>query len=131
MEVSVREAIENCFKASKEGSIHFGEVVRQLSSVGVESYFADYRAGKTTYYLPNGESLGLEAQQPGIAVASEFNAEAVRSAISGAQRDEVRYPEFVKLTRGAGCVGYFVWITGRHVTYLGRRGETHVEHFPK
>jgi len=24
-----------------------------------------------------------------------------------------------------------VWITGRHVTYYGRAGETHIEHFPQ
>jgi len=23
-----------------------------------------------------------------------------------------------------------VWIAGRHVTYFGRKGEMHVEHFP-
>jgi hypothetical protein len=40
------------------------------------------------------------------------------------------YPEFLRLSRAAGCVGYVVWLAGRHVTYFGRRGETHVEHFP-
>jgi hypothetical protein len=27
-------------------------------------------------------------------------------------------------------VAYTVWIAGRHVVYLGRRGETHTERFP-
>jgi len=27
----------------------------------------------------------------------------------------------------AGCIADTVWIAGRHVTYLGRKGETHVE----
>ncbi len=30
----------------------------------------------------------------------------------------------------AGCVGYFVQITGRRVIYFGRSGESHVEQFP-
>jgi len=30
----------------------------------------------------------------------------------------------------AGCVGYFVQIMGRCVIYFGRKGESHVEHFP-
>jgi hypothetical protein len=42
----------------------------------------------------------------------------------------VMYPEFKKLSQQAGCVGYTVWIAGRHVTYVGRRGETHIERFP-
>ena len=40
------------------------------------------------------------------------------------------YPEFKRLSMQAGCIGYWVWIAGRHVTYYGRKGETHVEHFP-
>jgi hypothetical protein len=40
------------------------------------------------------------------------------------------YPEFKRLSEQAGCIGYIVWITGRHVTYFGRNGETHVERFP-
>ena len=40
------------------------------------------------------------------------------------------YPEFKKLSQAGGCVGYVVWIAGRHVTYVGRKGETHVEKFP-
>lgn len=40
------------------------------------------------------------------------------------------YPEFKQLSQRAGCVGYTVWIEGRHVVYHGRRGETHVERFP-
>ena len=39
-------------------------------------------------------------------------------------------PEFKKLSQAGGCVGYMVWLAGRHVTYYGRRGETHVELFP-
>ena len=47
-----------------------------------------------------------------------------------AREAEVMYPQFLRLSRAAGCVGYVTWITGRHVTYFGRRGETHVERFP-
>ena len=53
-----------------------------------------------------------------------------RAAILGAQQGKVMYPEFKQLSQQAGCIGYTVWITGRHVTYYGRKGETHVERFP-
>ena len=63
-------------------------------------------------------------------IAREFSASAVQDAVRRAQRGEVFYPEFVKLTAQAGCVGYFVQITGRRVQYFGRDGDVHVELFP-
>ena len=63
-------------------------------------------------------------------IADTFDAEAVRAAIRGAQQGVVMYPEFKHLTCLAGCAGYTVWITGRHVSYFGRKGEMHVERFP-
>ena len=56
--------------------------------------------------------------------------DAVRAGILGAQQGRVLYPEFKRLSQRASCIGYTVWIIGRHVAYLGRRGETHVERFP-
>lgn len=96
----------------------------------MESYFADYRRGETTYYLPTGQSHSVRLHPPAVAIADAFDSGEVIAAIRGSQRGEVQYPEFVRRTMGAGCVGYFVWLAGRHVRYLGRRGEDHVEHFP-
>ena len=56
--------------------------------------------------------------------------DAVRAAILDAQQGRVTYPEFKRLSQRAGCIGYTVWLAGRHVCYLGRKGETHVERFP-
>ncbi|HTR00960.1 MAG TPA: hypothetical protein VMH83_13260, partial [Candidatus Acidoferrum sp.] len=66
----------------------------------------------------------------GQGIADAFSATAVQAAIKGAQQGTVMYPEFKQLSMQAGCTGYTVWIAGRHVTYFGRRGETHIEHFP-
>ena len=60
-----------------------------------------------------------------------FNGEALRAAIRGAQEGRIKFPKFKRLSQEAECVGYHVWITGRHVTYYGRAGETHIEHFPQ
>ncbi len=128
METSARAAILRCAEASKAGEWTFGRVVSTLAGAGVESYWTDYRAGATTYYLTSGEPVTVAFPQPDVATVP-FDADAVRRAIRGAQRDEARYPAFVALTRAAGCVGYDV-CAGRHVVYLGRRGETHVERFP-
>lgn len=124
------QVIEHTFHASNEGRIHFGDVVRQLAEVQVESYHIDYRAGRATYFLADGGTHTLSFAPPAALIPQPFDGDAVRGAIRGAQQGRVMYPEFKQLTQQAGCAGYTVWITGRHVTYYGRQGETHVERFP-
>ena len=130
MNENTRAVIRFIFDASNAGNIHFGEVIGQLKDVQVESYHVDYRSGRTTYYLPDGATLDFGFELPQECIAQEFDGDAVRAAILGAQQGRVMYPEFKKLSQRAGCVAYTVWIAGRHVTYLGRRGETHIERFP-
>jgi uncharacterized protein YbcV (DUF1398 family) len=130
MNENTRAVIQVTFEASNKGQIHFGEVIAQLIGVQVESYHVDYRSGRTTYYLPDGPTLDLGFERPQEAIAEAFDGDAVRAGILGAQQGVVMYPEFKLLSQRAGCIGYTVWIAGRHVTYLGRRGETHVERFP-
>lgn len=131
MNPSVESVIRETFNSSNAGKIHFGQVVSSLLAAGVESYNVDYRACRATYYLPSGETLTLDMEKPAVAIARDFSASAVKAAILGAQRGEVMYPEFKKLSQAAGCVSYTVWLVGRHVTYHGRNGEAHVENFPK
>ena len=130
MNQNTSNVIQTTFEASSAGRIHFGEVIRQLMSVGVESYHVDFRAGRATYYLPDGALLDIPFERAPAGIAEVFDGDAVRAAILGAQQGRVMYPEFKVLSQRAGCAGYTVWIAGRHVTYLGRRGETHVERFP-
>lgn len=130
MNESTRATIQSTFEASNQGTIHFGQVIGQLMGVGVESYHVDYRSGRTTYYLPDGSTADFSFERPQHGIADAFDGDAVRAAIVGAQQGRVMYPEFKTLSQRAGCVAYTVWIAGRHVVYLGRRGETHVERFP-
>lgn len=130
MNESTRAAILATFDASNQGTVHFGQVIGQLVGAGVESYHVDYRCGRTTYYLPDGSTADFSFERPQHGIADAFDGDAVRAAILGAQQGRVMYPEFKKLSQRAGCVGYTVWIAGRHVTYLGRRGEMHIERFP-
>jgi len=130
MQDSTRTAIEATFHASNEGSIHFGQVVAQLMAQQVESYHVDYRTGRATYYLPQGDTLDLHFEAPATTIAQAFDTQGVRNAIAGAQQGRVMYPEFKRLSQEAGCIGYTVWLAGRHVTYYGHQGETHVERFP-
>ena len=130
MNETTRTAIQATFEASNKGQIHFGEVITQLMAAQVESYHVDYRSGRTTYYLHDGATLDFDFDQPQEAIADAFDGNAVRGAILRAQQGCVMYPEFKQLSQRAGCIGYTVWLAGRHVAYLGRRGETHVERFP-
>lgn len=122
--------IRSTFEASNLGTIHFGQVIGQLMGAGVESYHVDYRCGRTTYYMPNGSTADFNFELPKDSIGDAFDGDAVRAAILGAQQGRVMYPEFKPLSQRAGCVAYTVWIEGRHVVYLGRRGETHIERFP-
>ena len=126
----VESLIRRTFQESGDGRIHFGQVVAVLIDAGVESYAVDYRADRATYYLPDGDTLDLALEDAGAVIAQEFSQEALIAAIRGAQRGEVMYPQFKKLSQAAGCIAYTVWLTGRHVSYFGRHGEVHIEHFP-
>ncbi len=127
---TTRQLIERCTSDAHAGTRSFGEIVMQLAQAGIEGYYVDYRAESTTYYLPDGGSHRSVLQLPKVAIADDFAKDKVVQAIRGAQSGAVKYPEFLQLTLQAGCVGYHVWISGRHVVYYGRRGEQHVEMFP-
>jgi uncharacterized protein YbcV (DUF1398 family) len=126
-----RRVVEDCAQRSLAGTIDFGSVVLALGEARIESYFSDYRRGEHTYYAPHGETHAIALPLPDVVIADTFDADAVSQAVRGAQSGAVKYPEFVRRTMAAGCVGYFVWIAGRQVQYFGRRGEVHVELFPQ
>ncbi|MFN4360436.1 MAG: DUF1398 family protein [Hylemonella sp.] len=130
MSPTLQTTIVSTFAASNAGRIHFGQVIGELMAAGVEAYHVDYRAGRSTCYLPDGQTHTLDFEPAGAAVAPTFSAEGMVAAIRGAQAGAVKYPEFKRLSQAAGCASYTVWITGRHVSYYGRQGEVHVERFP-
>lgn len=130
MDAPTHGIIVSTFEASNQGRMHFGDVIGQLMQAQVESYHVDYRAGRATYHLPDGATLDCAFDSPAQGVADTFDVEALRAAIRSAQQGLVMYPQFKQLSQVAGCCGYTVWIAGRHVTYVGRRGETHIERFP-
>jgi len=61
----------------------------------------------------------------------EFSPSEVVAAIRGAQADAIRYPEFVKRSVAAGVIAYWAFLTGKRVIYFGRKGEFHIEEFPR
>jgi uncharacterized protein YbcV (DUF1398 family) len=109
----------------------FPQVVRRLMEIGVESYFVDLAAGRKTYYLADGgvhtEPMMLKPDP----VAGEFSDSELVAAIRGAQADAIRYPEFVKRSTAAGIIAYWAFLEGKKVVYFGRKGQSHIEEFPR
>jgi uncharacterized protein YbcV (DUF1398 family) len=122
--------IHECVTGSLAGRLKFPQVVGKLHAIGVERYHADYTRHEATYYFPDGQSHVEAVDHPPMEIAPKFSQPGVAAAIGRVQRSEIDYIEFLRLTMSAGCVGYFVQITGRQAIYFGRDGEIHVEPFP-
>lgn len=124
------DVIRRCKELSLEGTIAFPEVVRRLHDVGVERYHADFTRDECSYYMPNGESHVMGLGGPREPIAESFDAAEVEAAIRSIQRGEIVYVEFLRRIVAAGCVGYFIQITGGRALYFGRDGDIHIEPFP-
>lgn len=116
---------------TQEGRMTFPQVVGKLVEAGVESYLVDFAAGRKTYYLASGETYAEPMILKLSPVAEEFSADGIVAAIRAAQADTIRYPEFVRQSTAAGVIGYWAFLAGKKVVYFGRKGEMHVEEFPK
>jgi uncharacterized protein YbcV (DUF1398 family) len=123
--------IHETLAKSQAGELIFPEVVRRLLEVGVESYFCDLANGAEVFYMTDGKTHSEKMVLPLMPIAEEFSSSELIAAIRGAQTDTIRYPEFMKRSAAAGVVAYWAFLTGRKVIYFGRKGEIHIEEFPK
>jgi uncharacterized protein YbcV (DUF1398 family) len=117
--------------ATQQGKMTFPQVVKGLLEAGVESYLVDFAAKQKTHYLTDGTTYTVPMILDPGPIAAEFDSTGLVTAIRGAQADTVRYPEFVKRSTAAGVIGYWAFLTGKRVIYFGRKGEQHIEEFPK
>lgn len=133
MDEQLAATAQRCLNGAYDGTLDFPAIVGTLIDAGFEGYDVDYRRGKTTYFLPNGESVELGMPKTEGAVAAEFRASVVEQAVREAQTKApgYTYSGFCAKVKAAGCAGYMVSFVGRRVLYFGRTAETHVEHFPK
>jgi uncharacterized protein YbcV (DUF1398 family) len=126
-----KQAIHEIALATQQGKLTFPQVVKGLLEAGVESYFVDFAAKQKTHYLTDGTTHTVPMILDPGPIAAEFDNAGLVAAIRGAQADTVRYPEFVKRSTTAGVIGYWAFLTGKRVIYFGRKGEQHIEEFPK
>jgi uncharacterized protein YbcV (DUF1398 family) len=125
------QVIHEVLAESQAGRLIFPEVVRRLLEAGVESYFCDLATGEETFYMRDGKTHMERMILPLAPVAEEFSSSELVAAIRGAQTDTIRYPEFMKRSAAAGVIAYWAFLTGKKVIYFGRKGEFHVEEFPR
>jgi len=125
------QVIHQLAVATQQGKMTFPQVVQGLLEIGVESYLVDFAAKQKTHYLADGTTHTVAMILDPGPIASEFDNAGLVSAIRGAQADTVRYPEFVNRSTAAGVIGYWAFLTGKRVIYFGRKGEQHIEEFPK
>jgi uncharacterized protein YbcV (DUF1398 family) len=126
-----KHVIDELAIATQQGKMTFPRVVQGLLEVGVESYLVDFAVKQKTHYLADGTAHTVPMILDPGPIAAEFDNAGLVAAIRGAQADTVRYPEFVKRSTSAGVIGYWAFLTGRRVIYFGRKGEQHIEEFPR
>jgi len=126
-----KQIIHELALATQQGRMTFPQGVKRLLEVGVESYLVDFASKQKTHYLADGTAHTIPMILDPGPVAHEFSSPDLVAAIRAAQADTVRYPEFVNRATAAGVIGYWAFLTGKKVIYFGRKGEQHIEEFPK
>lgn len=124
--------IQNAADRTVHGDISFPEVVGQLLKAGVEFYHVDFIARRKTFYAATGlATVTTPIDLPDLpAVASEFDPAEVKAAILDSQKNGQHYRDFSRRVIAAGVQGYFAFLRGKRVTYIGRQGDQHTEWFP-
>jgi uncharacterized protein YbcV (DUF1398 family) len=125
------EEISALAKATLDGSMPFPRIVGELIASGVEYYHVDYAASAFTFYGATGAvvtaPLTFEDMPP---ISAEFDPAALKAAILDSQQHGQKFRIFCERAMRAGVQGYFAFLRGQRVTYLGRQGDQHVEWFP-
>ena len=122
--------IKELFDKSLAGAIAFPQVVAGLVAEGLESYHVDLVRGESRYYTPAGESHVQDLPAKYATAATNFSAASVEAAVRKSQAGKIKDREFIDQILQAGCVYYVTYLKGKRVTYFGRNGDFHTEHFP-
>jgi uncharacterized protein YbcV (DUF1398 family) len=126
------QIIQETASKTLAGAISFPEVVGNLLRAGVGFYHVDYLARRKSFYSADGSAVvATPIDYEGLPdVAPEFDSDALKAAILDSQRHGQLYRDFTRRVMAAGVQGYFAFLQGKRVTYLGRLGDQHTEWFP-
>ena len=124
-------AVSSLAKITLEGSLPFPEIVGKLIAQGVEYYHVDYASMTFTFYSASGAAITAPLAFEGLPpISGDWDAAALKAAILDSQQNGQKYRQFCARAMSAGVQGYFAFLRGKRVTYLGRGGDHHVEWFP-
>ena len=125
------DVVASLAKSTLEGSLPFPQIVGKLIAEGVEYYHVDYAAGTFTFYSESDSVVVVDVPFEGLPPVSEaFDLAALKAAILDSQQHGQKFHAFCERAVGAGVGGYFAFLRGKRVLYLGRQGDQHVEWFP-
>jgi len=113
------------------GTLPFPQIVAKLIGAGVEYYHVDYVGHCKRFYDAAGSCVVTPIPYEELPeVAPELNTQALREDIRDSQQNGQHYRDFTIWAMQAGVLGYFAFLRGQRVTYLGRTGDQHTEWFP-
>lgn len=125
------DLVQQMARVTLSGGLPFPEIVGNLLATGVEYYRIDYVAKQMSFYSSAGSVVVAPLTFENLpAVAADFNVPALRAAILDSQRNGQEFRQFSHRAVQAGVQGYYAFLRGQRVTYLGRQGEQHIEWFP-
>lgn len=117
--------------ASLSGTLPFPEIVRHLIAERIEYYHVDYARLQFTFYGIEGAVIVVPLAIENLPViADRFDTAALRAAILDSQQNGQKFTRFCARAMEAGVQGYYVFLTGKRVSYFGRNGDQHIEWFP-
>lgn len=118
-------------KATLDGSMPFPQIVGKLIAEGVEYYHVDYATNSFTFYSASGATVMASLPFEELpSIAPDLDAAALKAAILDSQQHGQAFRRFCERAISAGVQGYFAFLRGQRVLYLGRQGDQHVEWFP-
>jgi uncharacterized protein YbcV (DUF1398 family) len=124
-------AVQEAALATLAGTMTFPQIVAKLVAAGVEYYHVDYVGRFKRFYDSQGACVVTALALEGLPkVAAELDVPALRDDIRDSQQHGQHYREFTARAMRAGVQGYFAFLRGQRVTYLGRAGDQHIEWFP-
>lgn len=127
-----KELLEKCNSDAFSGTMTFGETIGHMNTDGVEWYLANLIMGDKTHYATDGSHITVEDPEGfHLAIAEKFDADGVVAAIRAIQKQEIKYPEFMRRIAAAGVTYYTVHLQGRKAIYFGRHGDFYIEPFPQ
>lgn len=125
------DRIRELAEATLEGSIPFPQIVAALMEQGVEYYYVDYASRSFTFHGLSDSVVYAPLSYEGLPpIAENFDTDGLKAAILDSQQHGQKYRDFCRRATTAGVMGYFAFLRGKRVTYLGRGGDQHTEWFP-